>query len=231
LSNCTLCLAVKRAVDVVLALILSVVVLPLMLVLIGVVKLTSRGPAIYSQVRVGRNGKLFRILKIRTMHHNCERTTGPAWSTDNDPRVTAFGRFLRRSHLDELPQLWNILVGEMSLVGPRPERPEFVVELEDVLPNYAERLDAPPGLTGLAQVNLPPDVDYESVRRKLAFDLYYVAHLGPWLDLRIMLGTALMILGVAAPTLLGLRPGALAGIADGDRGRDDEPVGVVELAP
>src|SRR5664280_1346152 len=102
------------------------------------VTLTSRGPVIYSQVRLGRNRRPFRIYKIRTMHHNCERTTGPTWSTENDPRVTALGRFMRRAHLDELPQLWNILIGEMSLVGPRPERPEFVVELEAVLPRYAE---------------------------------------------------------------------------------------------
>jgi lipopolysaccharide/colanic/teichoic acid biosynthesis glycosyltransferase len=232
LSNQVVYLTFKRAVDVAMTLILGVVILPLMLVLGVLVKLMSRGPVIYSQVRLGRNRRPFRIYKIRTMHHNCERTTGPTWSTENDPRVTAIGRFMRRAHLDELPQLWNILIGEMSLVGPRPERPEFVVELEAVLPRYAERLEVAPGLTGLAQVNLPPDVDYESVRRKLAYDLHYVEHISLWLDLRIMLATGLMLLGVTPPTLsrlLGLPPGRLARVTDDDRGRAVEPVGVVEL--
>jgi lipopolysaccharide/colanic/teichoic acid biosynthesis glycosyltransferase len=167
------------------------------------------------------------------MSHDCERLSGPKWSTDDDPRVTPVGRILRRTHLDELPQLWNILRGDMSLIGPRPERPEFVGELEKVLPRYARRLDVPPGLTGLAQVNLPPDVDHESVRRKLAFDLHYAERIGPWLDLRILLGTALMFLGVTTATLvrlLNLRPGQLARVAEVDYQWSSEPVSATELA-
>jgi lipopolysaccharide/colanic/teichoic acid biosynthesis glycosyltransferase len=130
------------------------------------------------------------------MVHNCESLTGPRWSIPGDPRVTPVGWFLRASHLDELPQLLNVLRGEMSLVGPRPERPEFLPELERKLPAYPLRLALRPGVTGLAQVQLPPDTSVGSVRRKLAHDLYYIRHLGPWLDLRLLLCTALYVIGV-----------------------------------
>jgi lipopolysaccharide/colanic/teichoic acid biosynthesis glycosyltransferase len=232
LSNFALYPPVKRAADIVLVLVLGLVALPLLLILIVLVKLTSGGPALYSQVRVGQNRRRFMIYKVRTMSHDCERLSGPKWSTSDDPRVTAVGRVLRRTHLDELPQLWNILRGDMSLIGPRPERPEFVGELEKVLPRYARRLDVPPGLTGLAQVNLPPDVDQESVRRKLAFDLHYAERIGPWLDLRILLGTGLMFLGVRSATLvrlLDLRPGQLALVAEGPQW-GPESAGVTEFA-
>jgi lipopolysaccharide/colanic/teichoic acid biosynthesis glycosyltransferase len=144
---------------------------------------------LYSQTRLGRRGKPFRIYKIRTMHYDCERLSGPAWSTHGDTRVLPVGRLLRRLHIDELPQLWNILRGDMSLVGPRPERPEFVPQLERLLPCYRQRLSVQPGLTGLAQVHLPPDSDLESVRRKLAFDLYYIRRGNLWLDVRILAAT------------------------------------------
>jgi lipopolysaccharide/colanic/teichoic acid biosynthesis glycosyltransferase len=130
------------------------------------------------------------------MYHDCERTSGPRWSTAGDPRVTAFGRFLRKTHLDELPQLWNVLRGEMSLIGPRPERPEFVAELERVIPGYRTRLNVRPGITGLAQVQLPPDEEIEGVSRKVAYDLYYIAHASPQMDLRILVATALKVFGV-----------------------------------
>ncbi|MFO0907027.1 MAG: sugar transferase [Isosphaeraceae bacterium] len=224
----------KRVFDLAMGLIMGVVALPVMLILALLVRLTSRGPVIYAQTRTGLNRRPFQIYKIRTMYHDCERLTGPKWSTDNDPRVTPIGRFLRRSHLDELPQVWNILKGDMSLVGPRPERPAFVAELEKALPRYAERLDVLPGLTGLAQVNLPPDIDHDSVRRKLAFDLFYVSHASLWLDLRIVFGTGLMFLGMSPATLtrlLSLRPARLARFAEqeSERGRMHEPVGVVDL--
>ena len=147
---------------------------PLILLAMALVKLTSRGPAIYRQVRAGLGGRPFTIYKIRTMAHDCEARTGPVWATADDPRVTPLGRFLRRSHLDELPQLWNVLRGEMSLVGPRPERPEFVAQLQRAIPDYRRRLQVPPGVTGLAQVQLPPDTDLAGVRRKLVYDLYYI---------------------------------------------------------
>jgi lipopolysaccharide/colanic/teichoic acid biosynthesis glycosyltransferase len=160
------------------------------------VRSTSPGPAFYTQVRVGRHGRLFRILKLRTMIHKCESLTGPRWSMPGDPRITWLGRLLRGSHLDELPQLVNVLRGDMSLIGPRPERPEFMPELEETCLRYRDRLAVRPGITGLAQVQLPADTSVASVRRKLAYDLYYIHHLGPWLDLSLLAGTLFYALGV-----------------------------------
>jgi lipopolysaccharide/colanic/teichoic acid biosynthesis glycosyltransferase len=188
-------LSCKYAADLVLAALLGAPAAPLILVAALLVKLTSRGPAFYSQTRVGEDGRLFTIWKLRSMIHNCESLTGPRWSMPGDPRVTRVGAILRASHLDELPQLLNVLRGEMSLIGPRPERPEFVPELERELPGYWQRLTVRPGVTGLAQVQLPPDSDLTSVRRKLAHDLYYIRHLSPWLDVRLLLCTAVHALG------------------------------------
>jgi lipopolysaccharide/colanic/teichoic acid biosynthesis glycosyltransferase len=182
--------------DASLAFALLVLSLPVMAAVMLLVKLTSPGPTLYSQTRVGRNGRTFTMYKIRTMVRDSERETGAVWSTEGDPRVTPLGRFLRRTHLDEMPQLWNIVRGEMSLVGPRPERPEFVSQLEAVLPHYPRRLLVRPGLTGLAQVRLPPDTDVACVRRKLAFDLFYIERRGLWLDLRLCLCTAALLAGV-----------------------------------
>jgi lipopolysaccharide/colanic/teichoic acid biosynthesis glycosyltransferase len=186
----------KRAGDVTCALVLLVLTAPLLLVAMLLVKLTSRGPALYTQTRVARGGRPFTIYKLRTMIHKCESLTGARWSVPGDPRVTPVGRFLRRTHLDELPQLWNVLRGDMSLVGPRPERPEFVPQLEQAIPSYRERLAVRPGVTGLAQVQLPPDTDLESVRVKLAYDLYYARNIGFWLDLRLALATACKMIGL-----------------------------------
>jgi lipopolysaccharide/colanic/teichoic acid biosynthesis glycosyltransferase len=186
----------KRVADRGAALVLLVLGSPVILLACALVKLTSRGPAFYSQTRVGLNGRPFMIYKIRSMYHNCERLTGPRWAARGDRRVTPVGRVLRRLHLDELPQLWNVVRGEMCLVGPRPERPEFLPQLEQALPRYRDRLAVPPGLTGLAQVLLPADSDLSSVRRKLAYDLYYVQRLGPWLDLRVVLATVLYLAGL-----------------------------------
>jgi lipopolysaccharide/colanic/teichoic acid biosynthesis glycosyltransferase len=188
--------AAKAATDFVLALLLLVLTCPVVVVAALLVMLTSRGPAFYSQIRVGRNRRLYAIYKLRTMQHNCERRSGPQWAKAGDPRITRVGRFLRRTHLDELPQLWNVLRGEMSLVGPRPERPEFVPQLEQAIPNYGARLLVRPGITGLAQVQLPADTDLDSVRRKLQYDLYYAQQRSLWLDLRILLITVLNVLGV-----------------------------------
>ena len=182
--------ALKRAVDVIGALALIALTAPVLAVVALAVKLTSRGPVIYSQLRVGRHGRPYTLYKVRSMSHNCESFSGPRWSATDDPRVTPLGRFLRKTHLDELPQLWNVLFGHMSLIGPRPERPEFVEKLEKVVPYYRERLRVRPGITGLAQVQLPPDSDLMSVRRKVAYDLYYIRYFGPWMDLRVALATA-----------------------------------------
>jgi lipopolysaccharide/colanic/teichoic acid biosynthesis glycosyltransferase len=189
-------LMVKAVLEYLLAVVLFILALPLIALAGMLVKLTSGGPLFYSQTRLGRNGRLYRIHKIRTMIHNCESVSGPQWATQHDPRITPVGRFLRKTHLDELPQLWNVLCGEMSLVGPRPERPEFVPTLERAIPRYRERLLVKPGVTGLAQVQLPADTDLDSVRRKLAYDLYYLREMGLWLDLRIILSTALHMFGV-----------------------------------
>jgi lipopolysaccharide/colanic/teichoic acid biosynthesis glycosyltransferase len=186
----------KTAADFVLAVVLTVIALPVMAACALAVKLTSRGPAFYTQTRVGRGGRPFTIYKLRTMIHNCESLTGPRWCVPGDPRVTRTGWFLRVTHLDELPQLLNVLRGEMSLVGPRPERPEFLPQLERALPAYRQRLVVRPGVTGLAQVKLPADTDLDSVRRKLAHDLYYVERMSLWLDLRLLAGTALYAAGV-----------------------------------
>jgi lipopolysaccharide/colanic/teichoic acid biosynthesis glycosyltransferase len=130
------------------------------------------------------------MIKLRTMVDNAEAQTGPVWSTGNDSRTTPLGRLLRKTHIDEFPQLLNVLFGQMSLVGPRPERPEFVASLEREVPGYRQRLDVQPGITGLAQLRLPPDTDIESVRRKIVFDLHYVQWVSPWLDLHLLVLTA-----------------------------------------
>jgi lipopolysaccharide/colanic/teichoic acid biosynthesis glycosyltransferase len=186
--------AVKRVLDVGATLVLLVLTAPVIVIACLLVKLTSRGPMLYSQTRVGRGGRPFTIWKIRSMYHNCEATSGAMWSRKGDPRVMPIGAFLRRTHVDELPQLWNILTGDMSLVGPRPERPEFVPQLEAAIPRYRERLLVLPGVTGLAQIHLPPDVDLPGVERKLAMDLYYVKHLSFWMDARIVLATVVHVI-------------------------------------
>ena len=166
------------------------------------VRLTSPGPAIYRQLRVGQRGRKFMMYKIRTMRHNAEAQSGPMWTQTGDPRMTRIGEQLRRFHLDELPQLLNVLKGEMSLVGPRPERPEFVHILLDAVPGYANRLAVPPGVTGLAQLNLPPDTDLSSVQRKLVLDREYIDRAGVLLDIRLVLCTALRMFKVPEGWLL-----------------------------
>ena len=187
----------KAALDFGLALLLLLVLGPVIMLTALLVRFTSRGPAFYTQTRVGRDGRLFTIFKIRTMIHNCESLTGPRWSSPGDPRVTSIGQFLRQTHLDELPQLLNVLRGDMSLIGPRPERPEFTAKLERALPAYPERLRVRPGVTGLAQVHLPGDTSLASVRIKLAHDLFYIQQLSPGLEARILFCTVLRVLGVS----------------------------------
>lgn len=188
----------KRSMDAVCAVVLLVLTAPLMVLAALLVKLTSRGPAIYSQIRLGRGDEPYTIYKIRTMYHDCEEQGGggPQWSRPGDVRVIPVGRFLRATHLDELPQLWNVLRGEMSLVGPRPERPYFAAMLQRSFTDYTARHQVRPGVTGLAQVQLAPDTSFESVRRKLQYDLFYMQHSSFFLDLRILLSTATGVLGL-----------------------------------
>ena len=161
-------------------------------------RVSSSGPGFYSQTRCGRDAVGFSIIKIRSMTYNCEATTGIQWATQNDCRITRVGAILRKLHIDEFPQLLNVLRGEMSLVGPRPERPEVIETkcLAERIPGYNLRMSVKPGITGLAQVQLPADSDLRSVRHKLVYDLYYIANRTLWLDLRIMAATLLKAVGM-----------------------------------
>jgi len=154
------------------------------------VKLTSRGPAFYLQERVGENGRIFKIIKLRTMQAHAEEQTGPVWSPGrDDTRVTPLGRFLRASHLDELPQLINVVRGQMSIVGPRPERPHFVSKLKAAVPEYEERLKVKPGITGLAQVRAGYDHTLRDVRKKVKLDIMYMRKMCWWVDFVIIART------------------------------------------
>jgi len=188
-------LSIRRGAELLCTVLLLVFTGPLIVAAALAVKLTSRGPAFYTQVRIGRGGKPFTILKLRSMIHQCESLTGPRWCIPGDPRITPFGYFLRCSHIDELPQLINVLLGQMSLIGPRPERPEFVVQLDKAIPGYRWREKIAPGITGLAQVQLPPETEVDAVRAKVAYDLYYLRCLGFWLDVKILGATLTRLLG------------------------------------
>lgn len=193
----------KHLLDRTAALALMIPGLPLIGILVILIRLTSRGPGIYRQERVGRNGKGFTMYKLRSMRSDAEAKTGPVWSTvGSDSRVTRLGYWLRKLHLDELPQLINVLRGEMSLIGPRPERPEFVKVLADTIPGYMDRLRVAPGITGLAQINLPPDTDLNSVRRKLVLDLEYIETASFLLDLRMFLCTLFRLIGIKGDTAM-----------------------------
>lgn len=187
---------VRAIVDSGLATVLLLLFSPILFLLALLVRMTSKGPIFYSQTRLTRDGRPFTIYKYRSMRDNCERKTGPQWASRRDSRVTWLGRFLRPTHLDELPQLWNVSRGDMSLVGPRPERPEFVSQLELKVPCYRLRLLATQGITGLAQVYLLPDMTTADVQKKLVYDLYYIRHQSAWLDLRLLACTAVSLLGI-----------------------------------
>src|SRR5262245_35688840 len=179
---------VKRSMDVVLSLTGLVLLSPLLLLVALLVKLTSPGPVFYRQERCGLNGKSFFMLKFRSMRMDAERQ-GAGWTTKDDPRRTSFGTFLRRTSLDELPQLINVLLGDMSLVGPRPERPVFIQQFSKTIPNYMARHAVKAGITGWAQVH--GWRGNTSLRKRLQYDLYYITHWTPWLDLRILWMTVL----------------------------------------
>jgi len=180
---------VKRLADLLLASVGLVLALPLMLLAGVAIRLTSPGPVLFRQRRVGWMGRPFELLKFRSMQMEAERE-GPQWAAVDDPRVTAVGKILRKTHFDELPQMINVLRGQMSFVGPRPERPEFVGLLNDSISFYHLRHYVLPGITGWAQVNYPYGASLEDARRKLQYDLYYVCNASPLLDLRTLLRTA-----------------------------------------
>lgn len=185
--------AAKRVFDVVASLLLLFLTLPLIIVFALLVKIDSKGPAFFRQTRVGLYGQAFNLIKLRSMKVDAE-ADGAQFAQKNDPRVTRLGRFIRKTRIDELPQTWSVLKGEMSFVGPRPERPEFIAQLEQQLPYYAERHMVKPGITGWAQINFPYGASIEDSRHKLEYDLYYAKNYTPFLDLLIILQTIRVVL-------------------------------------
>ncbi len=184
----------KRLIDLVLSLIILMLLAPLFIIIAFAIKFDSRGPIFYLQERVGRRGRIFKVLKFRSMVVDAEDNSGPVWAARDDPRVTRMGRLLRFTRLDEFPQLLNVLEGEMSLVGPRPERPFFVEQIRKELPLYQRRHRVKPGITGWAQVKWGYDESLEDVRQKLKFDLFYMENMSLRLDLKILIYTIYVIL-------------------------------------
>jgi exopolysaccharide biosynthesis polyprenyl glycosylphosphotransferase len=186
-------LALKRAIDILCGLIGLVVSLPIMAVVALAIRLTSGAPVLFRQDRCGQYGNVFQIYKFRTMISTAE-SNGAQWAATDDPRVTKLGAFLRKTRLDELPQFWNVLHGEMSMVGPRPERPELVDQIERSVPYFSLRHWARPGLTGLAQIRFRYAASMEDAREKLRYDLYYIKNWSLFLDLKILLRTVSMMM-------------------------------------
>lgn len=186
---------VKRLLDIAVSLVLLIGLLPLWLIVGILIRLSSKGPAIYSQQRVGRNSRLFTMHKFRTMYQDAELKTGPVWASDDDPRITPLGYWLRKLRIDEIPQFWNVLKGEMSLVGPRPERPHFVDQFKQQIPLYTRRLRVKPGITGWAQVKWKYDSSLDDVREKTKYDLFYLENMSLKMDLKILFNTIFTVVG------------------------------------
>ena len=186
----------KWYVDVLITILTLPVLGPVILLFMLLTKLTSEGPIIYTQTRCSKDGKPFKMYKIRSMYVNAEARGEAVWAGKHDPRVTAVGRIMRRLHLDELPQIVNVWRGEMTVIGPRPERPELIEQLKQEIPCYAYRMLVLPGLTGYAQLNRPSDTVLKDVREKLILDLEYIEKSSFWFDIRVLLGTAFKFLRV-----------------------------------
>jgi exopolysaccharide biosynthesis polyprenyl glycosylphosphotransferase len=186
--------AVRRCIDIAGSLALLVLTLPLLVLTAIAIRLDSPGPVLYRQERVGRNGRVFTLCKFRSMRRDAEAPGTPRWACPSDDRVTRVGRLIRLTRIDEIPQALNVLAGEMSLVGPRPERPAFVAELARSIPHYDDRASVRPGITGWAQVNFPYGASVDDARMKLAYDLYYVKHRSLFLDLLILVATVRVVL-------------------------------------
>ena len=185
---------IKRFMDLVLSVLLFVTGLPFYIIFGLLIKLDSKGPVLFKQIRTGLQNSSFLLYKFRSMGFRAETDTGPVWTAQNDPRITKVGQFLRRFRFDEFPQLLNVLQGEMSLVGPRPERPFFVEKLKQEYPFYMRRLKVRPGITGWAQIKHPYDEQLEDVREKLRYDFYYIENVSLWLDLKIIIRTVRVML-------------------------------------
>ncbi len=184
----------KRISDVIISFIILVMTLPLSFLVSLLIKLDSKGPVFFKQERIGMNSKIFKIYKFRSMYKDAEKSTGPVWSTKDDPRVTRVGKILRKLRIDEIPQMFNVLKGEMSLVGPRPEREYFVEQLAQQLPYYKRRLKVRPGITGWAQVKHKYDESIEDVKVKLRYDLFYIENMSLRMDIKILARTILVVL-------------------------------------
>ncbi len=184
----------KRISDVVISFIILALTLPLTILVAVIIKFDSRGPVLFRQERIGMNSKKFKIYKFRSMFRDAEKHTGPVWSTKDDPRVTRFGKIMRKLRIDEIPQFINVLKGEMSIVGPRPERPYFVEMLAQQLPYYKRRLKVRPGITGWAQVKHKYDESIEDVKVKLRYDLFYIENMSLRMDIKILARTILVII-------------------------------------
>ena len=183
-----------RILDIVVSLCLLLISAPFMLLVAALIRADSRGPVFYSQVRVGQFGRTFVLTKFRSMTVNAEAVSGPCWARREDPRVTRVGRIIRLARIDELPQLLNVLRGDMSIAGPRPERPHFVAQLVETIPGFEGRTAVKPGLTGWAQINYPYGASVHDARMKLSYDLYYIKNKTFLLDLRILLATVPVVL-------------------------------------
>jgi sugar transferase (PEP-CTERM system associated) len=184
----------KRITDILLAAAGLCLALPMIALIAVLTKLDSYGPVFFRQERVGENGRIFTLYKFRTMVQDAEKETGPVWAQETDPRITRLGKILRRTGLDEIPQMFNVLIGDMSFVGPRPERPHFIAELQEHIPYYSQRLVVKPGITGWAQVRYGYGATVEDAIEKLQFDLYYIKNMSFFLDMLIILSTAHKVL-------------------------------------
>jgi len=187
-------LMLRRFVSAILAAVVLVFLLPFFLVVAILITLDSPGPVLYSQIRVGQNNKPIRIYKFRSMQNDAEKNGDAVWAVENDPRITRVGHFLRKTRIDELPQLFNVLIGELEFVGPRPERPEFVEKLQDLIPYYGLRHTVKPGITGWAQVMFHYGSSIDESKEKLQYDLFYIKNMSLKLDLLILFHTFKIIL-------------------------------------
>jgi exopolysaccharide biosynthesis polyprenyl glycosylphosphotransferase len=183
----------KRIFDLVFSIVILIIATPIMVIVAMLIRLTSSGPAIFAQERVGRFGRPYTMYKFRTMKQNAEVETGPVWAKENDPRITPLGKWLRKTRIDELPQLFNVIKGEMSFVGPRPERAHFVEQFKKEIPLYARRLNVRPGITGWAQVKWKYDTSLEDVKEKTKYDLFYVENMSLRMDFKILFNTLVTI--------------------------------------
>ena len=184
----------KRVMDIFVSLIILIITLPVCLLTAIVIKIESPGPILFTQERCGLNGKIFKIFKFRSMRKDAEKATGPVWSQKGDPRITKVGKFIRKVRIDEIPQMFNVLKGEMSMVGPRPERPFFVEKLSGEIPYYKRRLKVRPGITGWAQVKHKYDESIEDVKIKLRYDLFYIENMSLRMDFKIIFRTIFVVL-------------------------------------